>query len=196
MNDGPHKSLHMGRKWKKTAEYGDDENFDTSEVAARLAMAMLSELATLPFAKLNIPFQKDPQSLFEHEPAVQIEMLEACRQHCPGSSIGTTYLDGCICALAEGLTGTAVIRAGIAAAMEDCYASAERNMVEHYKRESTNRRADRLSTRLGEAKNLCNFEPEVQQILSTGQFKMRKRSAPRAAVNDGPPLLLGGQKLR
>lgn len=147
MADGPHKSLPMSRYWRKFAQHADNEACEIDEVRGALIIALYRDVKGIP-AKL----MQGIKDVLLGNPQLNLGgELEALRQTAAGSPFGNSILDYVIYAKDCNLEGKEALIKGVMDAAVDRTGRRVRQMEEHYKRESTDSRADRLAKRTSEA---------------------------------------------
>lgn len=125
----------------------------------------------------------DPEpSLFVTKISDQLEALR--RQAGPG--IGRSILDQAILGVERGKTGREGLVEAVKNALADRGAKAIRQIQEHYCRESSNPRADRVTARLQEGMNGAALDGLARRILKTAPAE--KQPALKQGLDDGVKL--------
>lgn len=189
MSDGPHKSLNMRRGWKRLAEVADNRNFTSDEVRERLPKALERDW------RLEVPeglckqvrgiLNENQNSLFGDPRPDQIETL---RREAAGYPLAGVFLDCAIEAANKGLAGDTALRDAAGNALIDRATRSTRQVEEHYRRESTDGRANHVRERFETAILQSNLSAMVGRL--TGLDKGRRAPAPqkRTDIDDGVPL--------
>lgn len=150
MSDGPHRSLPMGKRWKKLAECLDNASFSPEEVCERRDAAILGEFSrevpdTLMSSLRNILCSSDQGSLF----APSGDEIENLRMQANGSPVGNLLLDCTIDAVNSGIVGEGAISSAYQEAANEILDRHARGMAEHYQRETGAKRAAHFKARIG-----------------------------------------------
>lgn len=151
MSDGPHRSLPMRPAWKRVAKRGDKAAFAVEEISAALVPALQQdcrdELHPELLSGLRAACHDQENSLFKDHLEPQ---LEALRPYA-GSGLGRVVLDDAIRLAASGEQGMNIAVKALDNALTDRAARGARQMEEHYFRESTAPRAQRVRERIDQA---------------------------------------------
>lgn len=162
MSDGPHKSLPMRPAWRRVAERGDKLAFAPEEVSNAIILALEQDCRTdlgRGFVDaLRRLFLKQEASLFKDDLAPEFEALRGIA----GAGIGPLVLDHAIQCSERGEKGLDGAAKAMAAALIERAARGARQVEEHYCRESTERRAVRVRTRMEEG--IGNSRPAIEGL--------------------------------
>lgn len=172
MSDGPHRSLNKRPAWKRVAEFADKRAFTQEEVGHAVAAAFADDWRVDVAPNIAecicdvLGGQKD--SLFRDQKIMQ---LEALRPLTAGRELAQVLLD---CAIQRAVSGEPTADAAVEAAsdaLEIWGARHGRHIEEHYRRESTERRAHKVRDRIeqgiggtpraGLARQLLKLEPKT-----------------------------------
>lgn len=184
MSDGPHRSLPMRRGWRRVAECGDNQAFAPDEVSEAIIPALEQDCrAEMPEQLLDSVWRifcgREP-SLF----AVQIgPELEALRQT-SGSGIGRVILEHAILVAERGRTGIDGLREAMTNALTDRAARGARQAEEHYFRESTAWRSQRVRARIEEGIARAAIDGLACRILKI-DLETYSRPIMRDGLDDG-----------
>jgi hypothetical protein len=180
MSDGPHRSLPMGKAWKRVAARSDKRAFASEEVAEAIAVALEQDCRReLPAAFLDAAWRifTDPEPpLFIVQIAPQLEAL----RHIAGSGLGRVVLEESILAAERGKSGRAGLEEALTNALTDRAAKGARQIEEHYCRESTTPRACHVRGRIEEAIGGAVVVGLARRIL-----QVESMPGPRLTVQQG-----------
>ncbi len=187
MSDGPHRSLKMRQGWKKVAEFAGNRNFALEEVSSATAASCIDDWRadvanTLVDAVCKILGNRQ-DSLFADQKVMQLEVL---RQTVAGHGFAQVLID---CAVQH------AIKLGPDAAVEATAQTLSiwgvrhaRQIEEHYCRESTERRAQHVRSRIEQGIGGVSYERLARQLLKLdGQRAPRTRSK-KTGFDDGVQL--------
>lgn len=175
MSDGPHRSLKMRPAWKTVAKFADKRAFTQEEVGGAVAAAFADDWRADVADNIAecicevLGGQKD--SLFRDQKVMQ---LEALRPLTAGREFAQVLLD---CAIHRASSGKASADAAVEAtadALAIWGARHGRHIEEHYCRESTERRADKVRGRIEGGISGTPLGALARQLL-----KLESRTAPR-----------------
>ena len=186
MSDGPHRSLNMTRSWKRAAERSDKRSYSSEEVSESFVGALEKDCRR----EINPSFIDTAWRIFsDPEPSLFVtkisDQLEALRRQA-GSGIGRSILDQAIFGAERGKTGQEGLVEAVKNALADRSAKAIRQIQEHYCRESSNPRADRVKTRLEEGMDGAALDGLARRILKAAPAE--KQPALKQGLDDGVKL--------
>lgn len=150
MSDGPHRSLPMRKAWKELAMRADQKTYDLAQVSEAAPYALASDWrnevsASLLKAIKNV-FAGQGNSLGMRE--IALDQLEKAKPLAAGSVFGASAVAWAVQLVHEGRTDSNALYDVVGlAAKERAYAGI-RQVEEHYLRESHERRADGVRSRL------------------------------------------------
>ncbi len=147
MSDGPHRSLPMRLGWKRVAECGDNRAFAPDEVGHAIIPALEQDCRGELTPQFIDAFCALYRSLFKDQLGPELEALRPVA----GSGIGRVVLDHAMQLAACGETGVDAPVKAMTNALTDRAARGARQVEEHYCRESTEPRAQRVRARIEEA---------------------------------------------
>lgn len=186
MSDGPHRSLPMRPKWKRVAESADNPAFEAAEVRNALIPALEED------------FRKEVSEEFlhglhhvcsEHETLLfknhALPMLESLRDEA-GSGMGRVVLEYALQAATIGNIGADIANKAIERALTDRAARCSRQVEEHYCRESTEPRANRVRGRIEQAIGNADIRGMAQRVSASR--KTPATIAKRSGLEDGVKL--------
>lgn len=150
MSDGPHRSLPMRKAWKELAKRADKKTYDLAQVSEAVPYALTSdwksEVSPALVTALKNVFTGKDNSLGLRE--IVLDQLEKARPLAAGSVFGASAVSWAIQLVHEGHTDAVALYDVVGlAAKERAYAGI-RQVEEHYLRESHERRADGVRSRL------------------------------------------------
>jgi hypothetical protein len=189
MSDGPHRSLPMRKAWKELAKRGDKRAYDAAQVSEAVPYALASdwknEVSPRLITALKNVFAGQGNSLRMAE--IAIDQLEAAKSLAAGSVFGMSAVSWSIQLVHEGRTDREALYEAVGLAAKERGFAGTRQVEEHYLRESTERRADGVRTRLESAVSGLSpreFGAQLIDAQSPPQMTPKKRSD----INDGVPL--------
>lgn len=144
MSDGPHRSLPMRRGWKKVAECGANHAFAPEEVSQRIAPALEEDCRAEMTPEFIGAFHGLYGSLFRSQPEAELENL----RETAGPGLGRVVLDHAIQLAASGDTGADAPVKALTNALLDRAGRCSRQVEEHWLRESSERRAEQVRSRV------------------------------------------------
>ena len=188
MSDGPHRSLPMGRRWKKLAECLDNASFSTDDVRERRDSAILGEFRrevseTLTSGLREILCSSDQGSLFSPSG----DEIENLRSHANGSPVGNLLLDCAIEAVNSGQSGEAALSAACGEAANEILDRHARGMAEHYQCEAGAKRASHFQSRLGTIQDGRSMATLVDRIVQGGRAMVIRAPTRHTGLNEGVP---------
>lgn len=186
MSDGPHRSLPMGRRWKKLAECIDNASFTAEEVCERRDAAILGEFSrevsdTLMFGLRNILCRSDQGSLF----APSGDEIEKLRMQASGSPVGNLLLDCTIDAVNSGVVGEAALSSACQETANEILDRHARGMAEHYQRETGAKRAAHFKTRIGTILHQHSIGDLTSRLVRGGQAMVIRAPTRHTGLDDG-----------
>lgn len=186
MSDGPHRSLPMGRRWKKLAECLDNELFSTEEVRERRDSAILGEFSrevpdTVMAGLRAILCSSDQGSLF----APSSDEIENLRMQANGSPVGNLLLDCTIDAVNSGQTGEAALTKAYGETANEIFDRHARGMAEHYQREAGAKRASHFHSRIGSMQDGHSMAGLVNRLVQGGRAMVIHAPTRHTGLEDG-----------
>jgi len=186
MSDGPHRSLPMGRRWKKLAECLDNGLFSVDDVRDRRDSAILGEFAReVPDALMgslrDILCSSDQGSLF----APSGDEIENLRMQANGSPVGNLLLDCTIDAVNSGQTGEAALAAACGETANEILDRHARGMAEHYQRKTGAKRASDFQSRLGSIQDGRSMDSLVNRLVQGGRAMVIRAPVRHTGLDDG-----------
>jgi hypothetical protein len=175
MSDGPHRSLKKRAAWKKVAEFADKRVFTHEEIGHAVAAALADDWRIDVAPNIAecvcdvLGGQRD--SLFRDQTVAQLEALLPLTA---GRELAQVFID---CAIRRAASSEPSANAAVEAAadaLEIWGARHGRHIEEHYRRESTERRAFNVRSRIEQGIGGTPRVPLVRQLL-----KLEPRTAPR-----------------
>jgi hypothetical protein len=188
MSDGPHRSLPMRRRWKRVAESADNKAFEREEIRNAIIPALeqdcMKEMSPEFLSNLRAVCSGQEGSLFKNEVGPQLESL----RDAAGSGIGRVVLDHAIQISASEKIERDIAGKALTNALTDRAARGARQVEEHYCRESTKPRANRVRERIEQAISHPDMEGLARQILTGKRDRSPRPSIKRQGLDDGVKL--------
>lgn len=186
MSDGPHRSLPMGRRWKKLAECLDNASFSTDDLCERRDSAILGEFKrevsdSLMAGLRDILCSSDQGSLF----GPSGDEIENLRMHTSGSSVGNLLLDCAIDAVNSGVSGEAALAAACNETANEIFDRHGRGMAEHYQRETGAKRASHFQARMQSVQDGRSMDSLVKRIVEGGRAMVIRAPTRHTGIEDG-----------
>ncbi len=189
MSDGPHRSLPMSRRWKRLAEFAENENFDPADISK----AALRALAEDWHDGVPAPMMDGVRGVFLPQqaglfPEQRIEPLEALEQMTAGHGLARLFVDCATASLNAGVTGEAALVDSLTNALVARAARGARQIEEHYCREATTALAKNVRARLEEGIRGVEFRGLARELLKLTPGTAERRSLKHQGLDDGVPL--------
>ena len=169
MSDGPHRSLPMRRGWKLVAERSDKRAYASEEISDAIIVALEQDCRTeLPAPLLDAAWRifYDPEpALFTASLTPKLEALRPVA----GPGIGQLVLEQAILVAERGGTGITGLVEALKNALTARAAKGNRQVEEHYCRESTAPRARHVRARIEEATGRADLDGLARRILKVEQ---------------------------
>lgn len=169
MSDGPHRSLPMRPGWKRVAERSDKQAYTSQEVSEAIALALERDCRqeiSPSFLDAAWRIFSDPEPmLFAQRLSAQLEPL----RQAAGSGIGRAVLEQAILVAEGGGTGRDGFVEAMKNALTDRAAKGARQVEEHYCRESTGSRAQRVRARIEDGIGGAALDGLARRILKIDQ---------------------------
>lgn len=186
MSDGPHRSLPMGKRWKKLAVCLDNASFSTDDLCERRDSAILGEFKrevsdSLMAGLREIPCSSDQGSLF----GPSGDEIENLRMHTSGSSVGNLLLDCAIDAVNSGVSGEAALAAACNETANEIFDRHGRGMAEHYQRETGAKRASHFQARMRSVQDGRSMDSLVSRIVEGGRAMAIRAPTRHTGLEDG-----------
>ena len=189
MSDGPHRSLAMRRGWKRVAERGDKSAFAADEISRAIIPALeqdcRKEMQPGFIDRVYKAFRDHESSLFKDGLSQQFDGLRGVA----GSGIGRVVLDHSILVAERGGTGRRGMEDALKNALNDRAAKGARQVEEHYFRESSSPRAQRVRERIEEGIRGADIGGLARKILGVDRSSPAVRPSLRQeGLDDGVKL--------
>lgn len=186
MSDGPHRSLPMGKRWKKLAECLDNASFATDDLCERRDAAILEEFKrevseSLMSGLRDILRSSDQGSLF----GPSGDDIENLRMHTSGSSVGNLLLDCAIDAVNSGVSGEAALAVACDETANEILDRHGRGMAEHYQRETGAKRASHFQARMLSVQDGRSMDSLVNRIVQGGRAMVIRAPTRHTGIEDG-----------
>ena len=186
MSDGPHRSLPMGRKWKKLAECVDNASFSVGELRERRDSAILGEFSReIPnrlMSSLREVLSISDQGVLIAPSGGEIEYL---RPQANGTPVGNLLLDCLVESVSSGQTGEGALIAAFSEAATEILNRQLRGMAEHYQREARAKRAIHFQSRLGAIHDIRSMESLARRIVQGGSATVVRAPTRYTGLDDG-----------
>jgi hypothetical protein len=188
MSDGPHRSLPLGRRWKKVAECLDIASMPIDDIRLRLDAALLSDFRSVPEALLaamrRVLCDSDQGHLF----AASNTEIENLRKLTSGSSLGGLMVDCAIGAVLSGETGEAALESALGAASQEWMDRHCRGMDEHYQRRAGATRASEFHSRVDAMQKSYSLPQIARRLIDGGKAMAIKAPPKRTGLDEGVSL--------
>ena len=187
MSDGPHRSLPMRRGWKRVAESADNQAFGTDEIRDAILPALeedcRGEISPEFFGSLRRVCADQETLLFKTDVAPSLEAL----RNAAGAGLARAVLNYALQQAARGNSPEDIPESALKDALMDRAARGARQVEEHYCRESTNPRANRVRERIEQAIGSADIGGVARRILDPGA-KSETQAPRRQGLDDGVKL--------
>lgn len=186
MSDGPHRSLNMRRGWKKVAEIADNRASALEEIEEAADSALSADWrADVPEAVASaiceiLGGQQD--SLFRDQKVMQVEAL---RRNTAGQGLGQLVIECALHQLISKKSGTDVAVEAVAEALCIWSVRHNRQIEEHYCRDSTQRRGQNLRARIERGIGAASLKGLARQFLKLGGAAVPRTPPKRTGLDDG-----------
>jgi hypothetical protein len=188
MSDGPHRSLPMPRAWKEFARKGDEKIYGADEVrdAALYALSkdFVNEVSGSLLRALRNIFDGVGNSL--HIPEVALSSLDDARHLAAGSVFGAAALRWCEEFVRAGAYGRDSFHEALGCAIQERGYAGQKQVQEHYLRNSSARRADGVASRIGDA--IDSFNPRDVGRSFSGDGERAKAPRKQTEIDQGVPM--------
>ena len=188
MSDGPHRSLTMSPPWKRFAMRADNEAYPPEEVLEALQEALVQDYLAVPPNAMNQVRQvlaDGQRSLFGDN---LTERLESLRTEQAGYPLLSTLLDYAIQAGSRGLAGSDALTDAVRNTLIDRGARGARQVVEHYFRNSPQRRATHLRGRIEACMARLHMPALSERLLRMDHNQESRNPRKQEGLDDGVPL--------
>jgi hypothetical protein len=188
MSDGPHRSLPMRRAWKRVAESADNEAFGADEIREAILPALeedcRGEIGPEFFSSLQRVWADQEASLFKNDVAPSLEAL----RNAAGAGLARVVLNYALQQAARGNSAKDIPEQALKEALLDRAARGARQVEEHYCRESTTPRANRVRERIEEAIANADIGGVARRVLDSETKKLATQAPKREGLDDGVKL--------
>ncbi len=186
MSDGPHRSLPMGRRWKKLAKWADNRSFSVDDLCELRDSAIMGEfkreVSDMLMSELRDILSSSGQgSLF----APSSDEIENLRMYACGSPVGNLLLDCAIDAVNAGASGEAALAAACNETANEIFNRHGRGMAEHYQRETGAKRASHFQSRIQSVQNGRSMDALVKCIVQGGRAMVIRAPTQRTGLDEG-----------
>jgi hypothetical protein len=190
MSDGPHKSLNMRRAWKRLAKVLDNPNSSDDGIRECLEDAHAKDWRkenVEPTLKQIVRILDDDQASMFKE--ITLEKLDELRTKAGGSPMAMLLIDCVSDEVSKESVSTDTVRKGLESTLMERNARHAREMEEHYRRQSTDWRARRLTNRFSEFATEENFSGYARRLRGE-EVSASTHHAPskRTGIDDGVSL--------
>lgn len=191
MSDGPYRSLPMTKKWRDAAKRADGAAFSPEDIADAFKSALVEECnAEIPVEVIpaiqNIFGDDRNLALFPENKGDQFDAVAA--RDAAGYPLAMALIDCAKDVAAEGIQGPAAMREAVARLLHERALRAERQIVEHYHRESTMQRTINIRHRIDSAIRLLKPLDMAAQLLGRKSTRFTHVTQKQNNLDDGPPL--------
>ena len=185
MSDGPHKSLPMLPGWKRVAKCGDNIAFAPEEIGKAIVRALQQdcnhEIGPEFLLAIRGVFTDHESSLFKDRMAPQLDALRDTAGH----GMGRIVLEHAIETAERGKTGNEGLEEAMTNALTDRAARGNRQVEEHYCRETNAPRAKKVRNRIEEAIGVAGISGLARQILKIEPRPPSSRKLRQKGLDDG-----------
>lgn len=187
MSDGPHRSLPMRRGWKRVAKSADNQAFGTDEIRDAILPALeedcRGEISPEFFGSLRRVCEDQETSLFKTDVAPSLEAL----RNAAGAGLARVVLHYALQQAARGNSAKDIPENALKDALMDRAARGARQVEEHYCRESTTPRANRVRERIEQAIGSADIGGVARRFLDP-ESKSETQAPRRKGLDDGVKL--------
>src|ERR1700687_206779 len=184
MSDGPHRSLPMRKGWKRVAQSADNDAFGTDEIRDAILPALeedcRGEISPEFFSSLRRVCADQEASLFKNDVAPSLEGL----RNAAGAGLARAVLHYALQHAANGNSAKDIPESSLKDALMDRAARGARQVEEHYCRESTTPRANRVRDRIALPIGTLDVHGGVRRILDP-ESKSEAQAPRRKGLDDG-----------
>lgn len=189
MSDGPFRSLPMRKAWKELAKRGDQDTYDSEQVAeaatAALATDFKMEVSPYLVQELKSIFDGRDNSLMM--PDIALRQLEEANILAAGSVFGRNAVACSFGLIIEGKFGLDAFHEAIGLAAKMRGLANVLSVKEHFLRESNQQRAEHVHTRLSSA--ICGLsDTQLGLRLSSPEAAEARRPRKLTGIEAGVPL--------
>ena len=189
MSDGPYRSLPMSRKWKRLAQFAENQNFEPSDICNAAIAALANDWGgDVPFAVIDgiRGVLLEPQGgLF---PERRIDQLEAMRRMTAGHGFARLLIDCTGAVVTAGGAGESALIEATSRALLARASRGFRQVEEHYYRKATDGLARSVRTRLEVGIPNDRIDALARELLNITSVPAQRRSMKRQDLDDGVPL--------
>jgi hypothetical protein len=187
MSDGPHRSLPMRKGWKRVAESADNQAFGTDEIRDAILPALeedcRGEIGPEFFSSLRRVCADQAASLFKNDVAPSLEAL----RNAAGAGLARAVLNYALQQAALGNGPKDIPERALKDALIDRAAKGARQVEEHFCRESTTPRANKVRERIEQAISSADIGGVARRILDP-ESKSETQAPKRKGLDDGVKL--------
>jgi len=189
MSDGPYRSLPMSPRWKQAAKCAYHGTFSTGDIADALQQAVerdcRAELSSAFVSKVTaLIVGPDEPGLFRDLP---ISDLNALHREC-SSPMEAGMIRNAIDALEDGFRGEEAVQKAAEGCVSDRILAGARQIEEHIYRETSDRQARSVRSRLEASFGGINMSAAAQRLLRVPGAQPHAPAAAFAGLDDGVPL--------
>lgn len=185
MSDGPHRSLPLRKAWKELAMRGDKNAYSAWEVeeaaANALAQDFKMEVSWALTQELKSIFSGRDNSLML--PEIALQQLNDANALAAGSVFGRNVVACSIELIHEGKFSLDAFHEAVGLAAKMRGLASVRSVEEHYLRESNQRRADHVSTRISNA--ICGISENQLGLILVSPMPRTQRSRKMTSLDAG-----------
>jgi hypothetical protein len=189
MSDGPHRSLPMPKAWKEFARKGDKEVYGADEVrdAALYALSrdFANEVSGALLRALRNIFDGVGNTLLMRD--VALRALDDARRLAAGSVFGSAAVGWCEEYVQAGAFGRDNFHEALGCAIQERGYAGQKQVQEHYLRQSSVRRADGVASRIGDA--IDSLNPRDVGRSFSGDAERTKAPRRQKEIDQGVPML-------
>jgi hypothetical protein len=178
----------MKRKWQDVAERADNRTFGIDEVSN----AMIPALAGDCRDEMSSGFIEQIRGVCEEQESLLIKddiraRMEALRPEA-GTGIGRRLIENVVRISSADAADVIALAKAMTAALAERAARCNRQVEEHYLRQSSASRANNVRGRLEQATAGAALEALARQILKLDNIRPARSSAKRDGLDEGPSI--------
>jgi len=177
----------MRKGWKRVAQSADNDAFGTDEIRDAILPALeedcRGEISPEFFSSLRRVCADQEASLFKNDVGPSLEGL----RNGVGPGLGRVILNYAVQAAARGDSAKDIPESALKDALIDRAARGARQVEEHYCRESTTPRANRVRERMEQAIRSADIDAVARRLLDP-ESKSETQAPRRKGLDDGVKL--------
>lgn len=185
MSDGPHYSLELRKRWKKSAEVFDNPASTITERSNAISDALAAD-CKLEHLENAIEQAQDNLSSPQGSLLAETDMQEV-RESFAGYELAERFADFTDLAISEGYTPNDSIEMGLCNALNERATKNARAMEEHYLKESNSARSNTLYNNAQEAISHTSFPTLAKEIINLPNRRYQNKHIKQTGIDVGVP---------